>query len=96
MGNQSRTRSCDDYENVPLGESVEEYFEREVRPYVADASINTSVRDHRDGEIGKVGYEINFNRYFYKYVPPRPVAEIDAELRALEVEIAGLLREVVA
>ena len=41
-------------------------------------------------------YEINFNRYFYRYVPPRPLAEIDAELKALEAEIAGLLREVVA
>jgi type I restriction enzyme M protein len=43
-----------------------------------------------------VGYEINFNRYFYQYAPPRPLAEIDGELKALEAEIAGLLKEVVA
>lgn len=56
------------------------------------------VRGHtitQDGLVGRVGYEINFNRYFYKYVQPRPLAEIDAELKALEAEIAGLLQEVV-
>ena len=42
----------------------------------------------------KVGYEINFNRHFYKFVPPRPLAEIDAELKSLESEIATLLSEV--
>ena len=47
------------------------------------------------GRSARVGYEINFNRYFYRYVPPRPLEEIDAELKALEAEIAGLLREVV-
>jgi type I restriction enzyme M protein len=52
-------------------------------------------RHAQDGGIGRVGYEINFNRYFYKYVPPRPLEEIDAELKALEAEIAGLLQEVV-
>jgi len=44
--------------------------------------------------VGRVGYEINFNRYFYRYVPPRPLAEIDAELKSLESEIAALLSEV--
>jgi type I restriction enzyme M protein len=82
-----------DSESVPLGDSVEDYFEREVRPYVADAWINAAVRDHRDGQIGKVGYEINFNRHFYVYKPPRPLEEIDAEIKALEQEIlAGLSR----
>jgi type I restriction enzyme M protein len=82
-----------DSENVPLGEPVEDYFEREVRPYVPDAWINAAVRDHRDGEIGKVGYEINFNRHFYVYKPPRPLEEIDAEIKALEQEILAGLRE---
>jgi len=50
--------------------------------------------DPRDGEVGRVGYEINFNRYFYQYIPPRPLEEIDAEMKALEAEIAGLLKEV--
>ena len=48
----------------------------------------------RDGDVGRVGYEINFNRYFYKYIPPRPLEQIDAEMKALEAEIAGLLKEV--
>ena len=52
-------------------------------------------RDVRDAEVGRVGYEINFNRYFYRYVVPRPLEEIDAELKTLEGEIAVLLREVV-
>ena len=60
-----------DTENVPLDETIVDYFEREVRPYVPDAWINESLRDHKDSQVGKIGYEINFNRYFYKYQPPR-------------------------
>ncbi|WP_069815462.1 type I restriction-modification system subunit M [Streptomyces sp. TP-A0874] len=75
-----------DYENVPLGEDVEEYLKREVHPHVPDAWI-----DHTKT---KVGYEIPFTRHFYVYEPPRPLAEIDAELKALEAEIQGLLGEV--
>ena len=61
-----------------------------------DAWVDESHRDARDGEVGRKGYEINFNRYFYRYVPPRPLEEIDAELKALELEIARLLKEVAA
>ncbi|MFE9819187.1 N-6 DNA methylase [Streptomyces sp. NPDC005773] len=75
-----------DYENVPLGEDVEEYLKREVHPHVPDAWI-----DHAKT---KVGYEIPFTRHFYVYEPPRPLAEIDAELKALEAEIQMLLGEV--
>ncbi|SBT89795.1 type I restriction enzyme M protein [Streptomyces sp. DI166] len=75
-----------DYENVPLGEDVEEYLKREVLPHVPDAWI-----DHTKT---KIGYEIPFTRHFYVYKPPRPLAEIDAELKALEAEIQGLLGEV--
>ncbi|WP_406282094.1 N-6 DNA methylase [Streptomyces sp. NBC_00209] len=75
-----------DYENVPLGEDVEEYLKREVHPHVPDAWI-----DHTKT---KVGYEIPFTRHFYVYEPPRPLAEIDAELKALEAEIQALLGEV--
>jgi type I restriction enzyme M protein len=81
-------------ENVPLSESIEQFFQREVMPHVADAWINTAIRDHKDGKVGKVGYEINFNRYFYKYVPPRPLEEIEADIRGLEQEIMKMLREV--
>ncbi len=55
---------------------------------------NTGIRDNKDGEVGKVGYEINFNRYFYQYQPPRPLPEIEADIRTLENEIAAMLREV--
>lgn len=75
-----------DYENVPLTESIEEFFEREVRPYVPDAWM--------DREKDVVGYEINFNRHFYAYTSPRPLAEIDADLRKAEDDILRLLKEV--
>jgi len=83
-----------DSENVPSGESITDYFEREVRPHVSDAWINESVRDHKDNEIGKVGYEINFNRYFYKYQPPRPLVAIESDIKAVEQDILKLLQEV--
>lgn len=85
-----------DHELVPLLEDVDAYFEREVLPFVEDTWIDRGYVDASDGETGRVGYEINFNRYFYQYVPPRPLEEIDAELKQLEAEIAGLLKEVVA
>jgi type I restriction enzyme M protein len=83
-----------DYENVPLDEDVEEYFEREVKPYVPEAWIDESYTDDRDGGVGRVGYEINFNRYFYTYEPPRSLGEIQADIRNVEREIIGLLGEV--
>jgi type I restriction enzyme M protein len=81
---------------VPLNEDWHDYVEREVLPFVPDAWVDEGYTDNQDGRVGRVGYEINFNRYFYKYVPPRPLEEIDAELKTLEAEIAGLLKEVVA
>lgn len=60
----------------------------------AGAWVDTGYTDARDGEIGRVGYEINFNRYFYRYVPPRPLDEINTEMKTLEAEIANLLKEV--
>jgi type I restriction enzyme M protein len=75
-----------DYENVPLSEDIDAYFAREVTPHVPDAWIDPSKT--------KVGYEIPFTRHFYVYTPPRPLAEIDAELRDLESRIQKLLGEV--
>ena len=83
-----------DYENVPLAEDVHQYFAREVLPHVEDAYIDDSYRDEKDKEIGIVGYEINFNRYFYKYKPPRSLEVIDKELKHVEKEIADLLMEI--
>ena len=83
-----------DSESVPLAESVETFFEREVRPHVPDAWIDTARRDEKDGQVGLVGYEINFNRYFYRYTPPRPLEEIEADIRAIEGDIVRMLAEV--
>ena len=83
-------------ENIPLNQNINEYFAREVLPHVPDAWIDESKRDEKDGQIGIVGYEINFNRYFYQYQPPRKLADIDADLKAVEAEIAALLGEVTA
>jgi len=83
-----------DTENVPLSENIEVFFEREVKPHVPDAWINTAIRDPKDGEVGKVGYEINFNRYFYKYTPPRPLEEIEADIQKVENEIMEMLKEI--
>lgn len=83
-----------DYENVPLTQDVHEYLDLEVMPHVPDAYIDLDYRDEKDHEIGRVGYEINFNRFFYKYVPPRDLEEIDADLKQVEAEIAALLGEV--
>lgn len=85
-----------DHELVPLKEDWKDFVAREVQPFVPDAWVDQRYRDALDGEVGRVGYEINFNRYFYRYIPPRPLEEIDAELRALESEISGLLKEVAA
>ena len=71
-----------DNENVPLGESVYDYFEREVKPHAPDAWIDESKTDALDGEVGVVGFEIPFNRHFYVFQPPRPLAEIDRDLKA--------------
>ena len=75
-----------DFENVPLKEDIDAYFEREVRPHAPDAWM--------DRGKDKLGYEINFNRHFYEYKPPRPLEVIDAELKEAEAEIARLLAEV--
>ncbi|MFZ2656235.1 MAG: class I SAM-dependent DNA methyltransferase [Victivallales bacterium] len=75
-----------DTENVPLKENIEEYFKREVLPHVPDAWI--------DHDKTKVGYEIPLNRHFYRYEPPRPLPEIESEIKQLEGEILDLLKGV--
>ncbi len=94
-GNAEPDPELRDSETVPLKEDVYAFFDREVAPHVPDAWINTAIRD-RDGEVGKVGYEINFNRYFYRYQPPRPLEEIERDNKAVEGEILAMLREVTA
>ena len=77
-----------DTETVPLKESIEAYFKREVLPHVPDAWIDTTKT--------KVGYEIPLNRHFYRYEPPRPLEVIEGDIRGLEEEIVKMLREVTA
>jgi len=79
-----------DTENVPFlfDGGIDGYFKTEVLPHVPDAWI--------DEKKTKVGYEIPFTRHFYKYVPPRPLAEIDADLEAQVAKILALLKEVEA
>jgi type I restriction enzyme M protein len=93
-GNPEPDPDLRDTENVPLEEDVFGYYEREVKPHVPDAWVNTAICDQKDGNVGKVGYEINFNRYFYKYQPPRPLEEIEADIKIVEKEILEMLREV--
>ncbi len=88
QGNPEPDADLRDTETVPLKESIDEYFQREVLPHVPDAWI-----DH--GKT-KVGYEIPLNRHFYRYEPPRELETIEAEIKALEGEIVDLLREVTA
>ena len=95
-GNLQADADLREFENVPLGQNIDDYVAREVLPHVPDAWIDTGKTDAKDGQVGIVGYEINFNRYFYVYQPPRPLAEIDADLQAVEAEIAALLGEVTA
>ena len=77
--------SLRDTENVPLGEDIDAYFEREVRPHAPDAWI--------DEAKSKVGYEIPFNRHFYVFEPPRPLEQIDAELKQVSANIMKMLEE---
>ena len=80
-----------DIENVPLGESVHGYFQREVIPHVPDAWIDESKTDALDGEVGIVGFEIPFHRHFYVFQPPRPLADIDRDLKACTDRIKQMI-----
>ncbi len=84
-----------DFENVPLNQDINQYFEREVKPQVPDAWINEKVKDEKDLQVGKIGYEINFNKYFYKYQPPRELDLIDQDIKNVQKEILSLLKDVI-
>ena len=85
-GNPKPDTKLRDHERVPLTEDIDDYYQREVKPHVPDSWI--------DREKNKVGYEINFNRYFYQYTPLRSLKEITDELLALERKSENLLNEV--
>ena len=77
-----------DDEGIPA--SIQEFFDREVKPHAPDAWINLGKRDARDGQVGLVGYEVNFNRYFYRFKPPRPLGEIEADIRRIEHQMVAI------
>ena len=85
-GEKQPDSSLRDTENVPLTEDIKSYFNREVLPFAPDAWI--------DENKTKIGYEIPFTRYFYKYTPPQASSEIMAEILEIEKELDGALKEI--
>ncbi len=94
-GNPEYDLELRDNERIPLNEDPHEYFEREVEPHVPNAWINEESKryDDQDGELGIVGYEINFERYFYEYESPRDLKDINEDVKSIEEEISKLLME---
>ena len=86
-GNPEPDPDLRDHENIPLKEDVTAYMKREVLPHIPEAWIDKSKT--------KIGYEINFNRYFYKYKPPRPLKEIETDLKKIEKEITDRISKAV-
>ena len=85
-GNPEPDTALRDYENIPLKKDISEYFQSEVLPHVPDAWIDESKTVK--------GYEISFTRYFYQYKPLRSLAEIRADILALEEETEGMISEI--
>jgi type I restriction enzyme M protein len=85
-GKKQPDKTLRDKENVPLTEEIESYFKREVLPFAPDAWI--------DQNKTKIGYEIPFTRYFYKYSPPQPADDIMKEIQEIEKELDGALKKV--
>lgn len=86
-GNPEPDPELRDYEKVHLKDNITDYIAREVLPHVPDAWV--------DGLKTKIGYKINFNSYFYRYTPPRPLEEIEIDLKGIKKEIAELLEVMV-
>ena len=84
-GNKMPDPRLRDSEKVPLEQDIKEYFKREVKPYYPDAWM--------DRKKDRIGYEINFTKYSYEYKPPRPLEEIEKDIKNITAEIKGLLKE---
>ena len=84
-GNKMPDPNLRDSEKIPLKQDIKEYFKREVKPYYQDAWM--------DRKKDKIGYEINFTKYFYEYKPPRPLEEIEKDIKEVVVAIEGLLKD---
>lgn len=96
-GNSEHDTELREYERVPLECDPHKYFEQEIEPFVENAWINESSKyhDEQDGQLGNVGYEINFDRPFYEYEGPRDPEEIDSDIEEAQGELVRLLKEVV-
>ena len=92
-GNRLWDSELKQVENIPLDKDIKAYIAEDVLPFVPDAVVDETVTDQRDGQIGVVGYEVNFNKYFYSYVPPRDPEEIAKEILDLEEKIGLLFKE---
>jgi len=92
-GKPEANTSLRDTERMPLDVEIDDYMESEVLPHVPDAWVNETKigLDKNTNEVGKIGYEINFNRYFYVYTPSRPLEEIKGEIIGLQTQIHGLM-----
>jgi type I restriction enzyme M protein len=86
-GNLKSDGSLRDFERIPLGVDIDEYYEREVKPHLPNSWM--------DRTKDKIGYEINFTKYFYQYKPLRSVEEISKELLELEKESEGLFQQII-
>lgn len=84
-GNKKPDGKLRDTEKIPLKDDIDEYFQREVLPYYPDAWM--------DRKKDKIGYEINFTQYFYQYQPPRPLEEIERDIKKVTAEIQELIKE---
>jgi type I restriction enzyme M protein len=86
-GNPKSDSALKDYESIPMKQNIQDYFEKEVRPFVPDAWFDT--------KTVKIGYEIPFNKYFYDFSPLRSLEDIESDIFKLEEETEGLLKEIV-
>ena len=93
-GEKPYDKDLRDTENIPLTEDIDAYMTREVLPHVPEAWVNVDIKDDKDGQPGKVGYEINFNRYFYVYKAPRAPHVIAEEIREMEKRFVELMKGV--
>jgi len=93
-GNAMADPELRDYEDVPLVEDIDVYMAREVLPHVPDAWVNPTGIDPKDGRVGRVGYDIKFDLYFYKYTLPRSLVEIEPDIEKLQEKISTMMSEV--
>jgi type I restriction enzyme M protein len=93
-GNVEADSDLRDHELVPLKEDWKTYVAREVAPFVPDAWVDEEYKDTTDKKIGRVGYEVNFNKYFFKYYRPRKLDDINHDLGIFQKKISALLAEV--